>query len=167
MLYSFDQIILKLVEMPQVVIHVDCGRVLTQFLSVSLACDYRIIADDTWYQKGYHALHMIPKGGLAFFLTTLLGRAKAVEILLSEAEIPAENALSLGLVNKVVPAAELMPVANRAAEEFAAKPAFFLTSMKRLLSCDITRLKEHLGRENLEILHIRGLPEFTELLRKL
>jgi 2-(1,2-epoxy-1,2-dihydrophenyl)acetyl-CoA isomerase len=165
MLNSFDELILKLAGMSQIVVHVDCGRVLTQFLSVGLACDYRLVADDTWYQKGYFALNLIPKGGLAFFLTRLLGRAKAVEILLSEAEIPAENALHLGLVNRVAPLAELMPAARRVAEEFASKPGFFLASMKRLLSYDLAALKEHLAMENREILRIRGLPEFMESLK--
>lgn len=167
MLNSFDQVILRIVQMPQVVVHVDCGRVLLQFLSVSLACDYRIVAEDTWYQKGYHALNLPPKGGVAYFLSRFLGRAKAVELLLSEAEIPAENALSLGLVNQVAPLAELREAARRKAERLAARPAFFLASMKRLLGYDVAELKERLEWENREILRIRRLPEFAELLRKL
>ena len=167
MLYSFDQVILKLAQMPQIVIHVDCGRVLGVFLSVSLACDYRIVADDTWYQKGYHALNLIPKGGLAFFLTRLLGQARASEVLFSEAEIPAENALSLGLVNRIAPKAELMATAWREAERFARRPGFFLEGMKRLLAYDPRELKERLEWENREIMHIRRLPQFAESLRKL
>ena len=69
----FDQIILKIVSLNKPVVHADCGEVITLFLSMSLACDYRIIATHTIFQKPYFELEILPKGGGAYFLCKMLG----------------------------------------------------------------------------------------------
>ncbi len=73
-----DQILLKLLGLNQIVIHANSGNVILLFLNISLACDYRIIADNTIFQNPYIQLGTIPKGGGAFFLPKLLGLKKPV-----------------------------------------------------------------------------------------
>ena len=51
MFNAVDQLILKIMEMNQIVIHADSGNVLPLFLNISLACDYRIVADNTLFQN--------------------------------------------------------------------------------------------------------------------
>ena len=92
----FDQIILKIVRLNKPVIHADCGEVISLFLSMSLACDYRIIATHTIFQKPYFELETLPKGGGAFFLCKMLGYSQAKQLLMSEKDINALEALEIG-----------------------------------------------------------------------
>ena len=82
--------------MSQIVIHADSGNVLPLFLNISLACDYRIVADNTLFQNPCLEFGLVPKGGGAFFLSKIMGGSKAYEFLLSEEDIAAEEALRLG-----------------------------------------------------------------------
>ena len=62
-----DQFILKIVGLNKFVIHVNSGDVISLFFNVSLACDYRIIADNTILHNPYLELGLLPKGGGPFF----------------------------------------------------------------------------------------------------
>ncbi|MGD8256616.1 MAG: enoyl-CoA hydratase/isomerase family protein [Desulfobacterales bacterium] len=99
----FDQLILKIVRLNKPVIHADCGEVISLFLNMSLACDYRIIATHTIFQKPYFELETIPKGGGPFFLCKMLGYSQAKQLLMSGKNINALEALEIGIVDKVVP----------------------------------------------------------------
>ncbi len=99
----FDQLILKIIKLNKLVIHSDCGEVIPLFLNMSLACDYRIVSRDTTFQKPYFELEMLPKGGGPFFLCNLLEYSKTRQLLMSEKEISASEALEIGFVDQVVP----------------------------------------------------------------
>lgn len=152
MLNVFNQFILAIVELDKLVIFVNSGRVISQFLNVGLACDYRIIGDNTVIEKAYLRHGLLPKGGGALLLSRLLGRGKALELLLSPKDITAEEALLLGLANEVAPAAQLELVALRAARRFAALPPTTVTGVKRLLNYDLRGLSAYLDFENHQIL---------------
>ncbi len=150
MLHAVDQFILKLREMDQLVIHTLSGKVIPMFLNVSLACDYRIVADNTVFQNPCIRYGLIPKGG-AYFLYKFLGFSKAFIILLSEEDITANEALKLGLVDKVVPLSELQGRALKIAENFAHKPTSSVRCIKRLLNFHLKDLGEYLAYETQEI----------------
>jgi len=156
MFNAVDQIILKFVEMNQMVIHADCGNVLPLFLNISLACDYRIVADNTLFQNPCLEFGLVPKGGGAFFLTKRLGASKAYELLLSEEDITAEEALRLGLVDKVVPLNDLREAAMDRAREYAGKPARSLRCIKRLIGYSLKDLHDYLEFETRELTNMIG-----------
>jgi len=158
MLHAVDQFILKLREMDQLVIHTLSGKVIPMFLNVSLACDYRIIADNTVFQNPCIRYGLAPKGGGAFFLSKMFGISKAFIILLSEEDITANEALRLGLVDKVVPLSELQGEALKIAENFALKPTSSVRCIKRLLNFHLKDLEEYLAYESREIGDIIRLP---------
>lgn len=158
---AVDQLILKIVDLDKFVIHGDRGQVISLFLNISLACDYRIIADDTVYQNPYLGLGMAPKGGGAFFLTKMLGYAKAHEILLSDQDITAHDALQMGIVDKVVPPETLEEKALEAAKRYAKIPAQSLVGVKRLLNFSRKELGDYLEFENQELLRIVGPPDLS------
>jgi len=58
----YDQLILKIVGFNKPVIYADCDEVIPLFLNMSLACDYRIVATHTIFQKPYFELETLPKG---------------------------------------------------------------------------------------------------------
>ena len=140
----------------QMVIHANSGKVLSLFLNVSLACDYRIIADNTVFQNPCLEIGMVPKGGGAFFLSKMLGISKAYEILLCEKDITAEEALKLGLVDKVVPFNELRQAALEIAEDYARRPLRSIAGAKKLLNYSIRDLEEYLDFETRELGRIIG-----------
>lgn len=156
MYYAVDQFILKIVEMDKIVVHADSGKVIPIFLNVSLACDYRIVANNTVFQNPCLQLGLVPKGGGAFFLSKMLGLSKASELMLSEREVTAEEALRLGLVNEVVPFEKLEEATLKIAREFAQKPSSTLLGVKRLLNYSIKDLADYLELENRVLLRIAG-----------
>ena len=79
LLNAFDQILLRVVNLNKAVVHVDSGKVIPMFLNFSLACDYRIVSEDTLFQNPCIDLGLIPKGGGAFFLPRIVGVRKAYE----------------------------------------------------------------------------------------
>ena len=154
MLNVFNQIILKIAGLNKVVVHSNSGLAIPLFLNISLACDYRIVADNTVFQKPYLKLGMVPTGGGAFFLSRILSRSKTFAILLSDRDITAHEALKLGIVDKIVSVEELEDAALEMAQHLARKPARTLTVTKRLLNYSIKDLKDYLDFENQEILKI-------------
>ncbi len=151
MLNAVDQFILKLREMDQLIIHTLSGKVIPMFLNVSLACDYRIVADNTIFQNPCLRHGLAPKGGGAYFLSKMFGISKVFIILLSEEDITANEALKLGLVDKVVPLSELQGEALKIAENFALKPTSSVRCIKRLLNFHLKDLEEYLAYETQEI----------------
>ncbi len=149
--HAVDDIILKLKEINQIVIHADSGNVLPLFLNISLSCDYRIVADNTVFQNPCLEFGMVPKGGGAFFLSRILGVSRAFKLMLSEDDLGADEALKLGLVDEVVPLAELRAAALGVADQFARKPVSSLRCCKRLLNYSFKDLREFLEFETEEL----------------
>jgi len=86
-------------------------------LSVALVCDLRIAADDAELTLGFSKIGLIPDGGASFMLPLLAGLGRALELAWTSEKIGAEEAWRIGLVNRVVPAAEL----ERATQTYAAQ----------------------------------------------
>jgi enoyl-CoA hydratase/carnithine racemase len=150
----FTQIILRIVELNKIVVHANSGKVISLFLNFSLACDYRIVADNTVFQNPYFKLGLVPIGGGAFFLSRRLGRSKALEILLSDADITADEAMKLGIVDKVVPRQELEKAAVDTARNFAQKPARSLAGLKKLINYSMIDLKDYMAIEYKELIKV-------------
>src|SRR5450432_3014883 len=76
-------------------------------MQLALACDLRIVADDV--RMGLLELNwgLMPDLGGTVWLPRLVGPAKALELMLTGARIPADELLALGVVNRVVPRADL------------------------------------------------------------
>jgi len=163
---SVSQLVLKIIGFNKIVVHADSGKVISLFMNLSLACDYRIIGDNCVFQNPYLDLGLIPKGGGAFFLSRLLGFSKASEILLSDKDITADEALSLGIVDKVVPLADLKEAAVEIARHFAEKPVGSLAGIKKLLSSCMRDLEECLDCESELLLRTISRPDFREKLRE-
>ena len=151
---AYDQFIMKIIESNQFFISINSGEMISQDFHVALACDYRMVADDTVIHKPYLKLGLVPKGGGAYFLEKRLGHGKACEILLSNKTINAHDALELGLVNEVVPCETLEYAALKKAQYFAQQPASSLTGTKKLLNYSLKDLKESLKFENRTLVDI-------------
>lgn len=157
LLNAFDQIILRVVNINKSVIHVDSGQVIPIFLNFSLACDYRIVSEDTVFQNPCLDLGLIPKGGGAFFLPRIVGFRKAYEILLSCEDLAASRALQLGIVDQVVARDQLESAALEAAGQFNNYPASSVAGVKRLLNYSLNELSDYLELENQVLFNCVGI----------
>jgi enoyl-CoA hydratase len=90
---------------------------------LAMACTLRLAADTARFGQPEINLGLIPGYAGSQRLPRLVGRGRALELLLAGDPIPAEEAWRIGLVNRVVPAAQLMTEARALAEKLAAKPA--------------------------------------------
>ena len=90
---------------------------------LAMACTLRIAADTARLGQPEINLGIIPGYAGTQRLARLVGKATAMELILTGMQIPADEALRIGLVNRVVPAAELMAQVRALAAELAAKPA--------------------------------------------
>jgi enoyl-CoA hydratase len=115
---------------PQPIIAAIRGYALGGGLELALACDIRIAAEDAQLGLTEINLAIIPGGGGTQRLPRLVGRGKALELILTGARVPASEALRIGLVERVVPAAELMPSAQALARTIADKAPIALRYAK-------------------------------------
>jgi enoyl-CoA hydratase/carnithine racemase len=151
---SIDKLILEILESEKFFISVGSGKIDPQLLSMSLACDYRIVADNAVFRNTFLKQAMAPKGGEAYFLGQRLGHSKAFELLLSDKEVTARQALELGIVNKVAPFSELGALALEKAKDFAQNPGDSLAGIKKLLNYSTKGFADYLGFENRTLMHI-------------
>jgi enoyl-CoA hydratase len=89
---------------------------------LAMACTLRIAADTARLGQPEINLGIIPGYGGTQRLSRLVGKGVALDIMLSGRQVKADEALQIGLVNRVVPAAELMSEAKKLAAELATKP---------------------------------------------
>ena len=90
-------------------------------LELALACDIRVAAVGATLGLTEINLAIIPGGGGTQRLPRLVGRGKALEMILTGARIPADEALRIGLVERVVPTGEALKAATELARAIAAK----------------------------------------------
>jgi len=103
-------------------------------MSLMMASDLAIAAEGSVFTLAYVHLGVSPDGGSTFFLPRHVGAKKAMEIALLGDRFDAANALALGLVNEVVPAAALGERTTALARRLAQGPADALAGTKRLLN---------------------------------
>ena len=121
-------------------------------LSLALACDLAIAADNATFSSAYTRIGFTPDGSSTFFLTRLLGRRRAMEMFLTNRVLSAQEALDWGLVNRVVAAKDLMEEAKKLAEQLARGPTRAHGGIKKLLQmAQVDSLESQMERETRSI----------------
>jgi enoyl-CoA hydratase/carnithine racemase len=100
-------------------------------LDMALMCDLRYAAAGSRFSEGYVKVGLIPGDGGTYFLPRLVGTARALELLWTGDFISAEDAESIGLVNRVVPSDELLPTTLDLAARLASGPSVAIRTIKR------------------------------------
>jgi len=102
--------------------------------SLALLCDLIIAADTAKFGMAFIKVGAVPDCGALYFLPRLVGLPKAKELVFTGANIDAAEAYRIGIVNRVVPAAELLPEALRLGQQLADGPAVALALAKEILN---------------------------------
>jgi enoyl-CoA hydratase/carnithine racemase len=116
--------------------------------SLALMCDLRIASAEATFVCAYGRIGASPDGGMTYFLPRVVGPARALELLLEDPLLSADQALELGLVSKVVAGEELNEAARAKAEFLAAKAPHYVRMAKQLVGQSLdNQLADHLQLE--------------------
>ena len=129
---------LALYRMPKPTLAALPGPAAGAGFSLALACDLRVMAESAFVTTSYVKLGLSGDYGASWFLTHLVGPAKARELMFTAARLDAADCLALGLANRVVPDDALATAAFAWAREIAAGPPVALRYMKENLNRALT-----------------------------
>ncbi len=90
--------------------------------SMALMGDIIVAGESAYFLQAFRRIGLVPDGGSTYLLPRMIGRARAMEMTLLGDRVPAAKALEWGLINRVVPDAELMTEAGKIALELARGP---------------------------------------------
>lgn len=130
---DFQDVFTRLENLPKVTIAAINGYALGGGCELSLACDFRVCAEDSQMGQPEILLGVIPGAGGTQRLPRLVGAGRAKDIIYSGRFVKADEALAIGLVNEVVPAAEVYSRAVDLAERYARGPAVALMAAKQAI----------------------------------
>ncbi len=128
-----ERIPLALEDLDKPVIAVVNGVATGAGMDMALMCDIRYAAQSARFAETYVKVGLVPGAGGAHFLPRLVGVAKALELFLTGEFVDADEALRIGLVNKVFPDATLMQEAEKIARRMVQAPALTLRMTKRAI----------------------------------
>ncbi len=128
------QTVLNLQTMSKPVLASVHGSVAGIGMSFMAACDLVIAADTTKFTLAYGALGISPDGGASYFLPRLVGTKKAMQLALFSELFDAQTAQEMGLINWVVPEAELNTQTEKYAQKLAKGASLAFAEMKQLIN---------------------------------
>jgi 2-(1,2-epoxy-1,2-dihydrophenyl)acetyl-CoA isomerase len=118
-------------EMPKPTIAMVNGPAAGAGLAMALACDLRIAGESARFVTAFAKVGFSGDFGGSYFLSKLVGTGKARELYFTAEPLDAAQALALGVVNRVVPDAELVAATMAFARKLAAGPRIALAAMKQ------------------------------------
>jgi 2-(1,2-epoxy-1,2-dihydrophenyl)acetyl-CoA isomerase len=127
----------KMRRAPQPIIASIRGGVAGFGMSLMMLADLAIAAEDAFFTLAYCHIGLSPDGSSTYTLPRIVGQRKAMELALLGERFPAQEALRLGLVNKVVPVESLSSETEKLAQRIAAGPAKAYGYMKRLFDSSL------------------------------
>ncbi|HEY9792364.1 MAG TPA: enoyl-CoA hydratase-related protein [Candidatus Obscuribacterales bacterium] len=143
----YNPIILRLRRMEKPVIAAINGVAAGAGASLAFACDLRIAAENASFVQSFSRVGLVPDSGATFVLPRLIGLTKAYELMVTADKIDAQQALQLGLLNKIVQGDQLIKEAEEWAAKLAKGPtrAFGLTkrAVNRAVYPDLEELLEN------------------------
>lgn len=130
-----------LAEFPVPVIAAVRGYALAGGAELAIACDLRVAGEDAVFGYPEVKIGVFPGAGGVVRLPRLIGPGAARDLLYTGRQVFAAEALRLGLVDRVVPGAQVLPAARALAEEIAANAPLAIRALKRALA-ESVRLPE-------------------------
>jgi 2-(1,2-epoxy-1,2-dihydrophenyl)acetyl-CoA isomerase len=130
---TYHRLIPLIVEMPKPVIAGVNGVAAGAGLSLAAACDLRVASEEARFTQAFVRVGLVPDSGGTWLLPRLVGPAKAMELSITGDVVDAQEALRIGLVNRVVPADDLPDEVASVAARLASMPTVAIGETKALL----------------------------------
>jgi 2-(1,2-epoxy-1,2-dihydrophenyl)acetyl-CoA isomerase len=131
---EYNPLIRVIRDLPKPVIAAVNGVAAGAGVSLALACDLIYAADDARFIQAFIRIGLVPDTGSAQTLVRALGRYRAAQLMFTGEPLPAAEAHAAGLVNEVVPAADLAGRTREVARALAAAPTRAIGYTKRLIN---------------------------------
>lgn len=164
----FQTMIVRLAHYPVPTIAAIGGFATGAGLDLALACDLRIAASTAKIASAFLGMGLVPDGGGTYRLPRIVGLGRAFELLYATKPLKAGQAEAIGLVNRVVPAADLEKEALALARSIAELPSTAVRVAKSLLLVNLDEdLEGALAAEAIAQSARFRSPEFTEALGRL
>ncbi|HEV2987154.1 MAG TPA: enoyl-CoA hydratase-related protein [Candidatus Angelobacter sp.] len=155
--------VMKMTNLPVPIVAAVHGAVAGFGVSLTMLCDFVVAADDSFFTLAYIHLGTTPDGSSTYFLPRLVGLRRAKEIALLGDRIPAQEAATLGLVNKVVPLVELETTTAALAARLAAGPTKAYARTRKLLNSAFDRsFEEQLEQEAINFSECAATDDFAD-----
>lgn len=122
LLRTYNPIVAKLQSIEKPVIAAINGAAVGAGFGLALACDIRYASEAAKFRMAFIGIGLAPDSGTSYVLPRLVGPGRALELAYTNDLVDANQALSLGLINKVVAADELLPQALALAAKLAQGP---------------------------------------------
>jgi 2-(1,2-epoxy-1,2-dihydrophenyl)acetyl-CoA isomerase len=132
LLNTYNPLILQIRQIEKPVIAAVNGTCAGASLGIALACDLRFAAEPARFVVGFCGIGLAPDSGVSLLLPALIGLGRSLEFTFSNQPISAQKALEWGLVNRVVPFADLQQEALTAALELSKGPVATFGLAKRV-----------------------------------
>lgn len=147
-LKALHEVILLIRETPVPFIAAVNGVCAGAGTNFALACDLVIAADDASFNEAFVRIGLSPDCGGTFFLTRAIGEKRAAELFMSGGTVDAKRAAEIGMINRVVPAADLLAEAAKFATQLAGGPTGSYGRIKRMLNASFSNnLRDQLAIE--------------------
>jgi 2-(1,2-epoxy-1,2-dihydrophenyl)acetyl-CoA isomerase len=128
---NYNPLILAMTRLPKPIVAAINGVAAGAGMSLAIACDVRVASEKASFLQAFVNIGLVPDSGSTWFLPRLIGRQRALELMLSGRKLSAAEALEWGLVNQVVSPEQLMEEATKVAARYAAAPTYAIGQIKR------------------------------------
>jgi 2-(1,2-epoxy-1,2-dihydrophenyl)acetyl-CoA isomerase len=135
---TYNPIVLKLATIEKPVIAAVNGAAAGAGLGLALACDFRYASESAKFRLAFIGIGLGPDSGTSYFLPRLVGLGRALEMAYTNEVVDAPTALALGLVNRVLPADQLMPATLDRAKQLAQAPTKGIGLTRRAMNHALT-----------------------------
>ena len=131
---TLNRMVLRLVDFPRPTIAMVDGYAVGAGCNLALCCDLIVASDRARFGELFWKIGLVPDGGGTWLLSRVVGLARAKELIFTADVVDAAEAARLGLVNRVVPVAELASTTRTLAEKIAAGPPGVLRMAKHMVN---------------------------------
>jgi enoyl-CoA hydratase/carnithine racemase len=148
---------------PKPIVAAVCGPAVGIGTTMLLHCDLIYAGDNAAFSMPFVNLGLCPEAASSLLVPQLMGYPRAAEALLLGEPFMAESALEMGLINRIVPPAEVNALAQRQAQKLASKPVSSLMETKRLMKkANAPLLAERMAEEGVSFGRMLAEPAARE-----
>ncbi|MEU9439381.1 enoyl-CoA hydratase-related protein [Streptomyces sp. NPDC048304] len=145
----YNPIVRALTGAPKPVVAAVNGVAAGAGFGFALAADFRVVADTAAFNTSFAGVALTADSGISWTLPRVIGPSRAADLLLFPRSISAQDALELGIANRVVPAAEVRAEAEKTARALAEGPTVAYAAIKEAVAYGLTHsLAETLEKED-------------------